>query len=1100
MDEGGEIDVDPAATGVASISTSPDESDATTSMTANGVPVGRFSSQESHSELLLSLDELDLGSNVNRLQDSTRVSPSTALETSLIPLPPSQQLTPQQQPDETETEAAKTASILRREKQTLQNLVESLQKSVKVLQTELSLNNEQRIEEAKLWEKDFEEFEENRNRAKLLELDLADLERKVAEKEATELALVNTVRALEGELGLYVGTGQLRPDLVSSVDGTAFMPPLPGPDISYEVITGLNARIHDLETQLAVTTSDAMLAETHSREMTEIVEIANTENARISATMTLLEARVSEMSVEIDALRSNLSTANSKNDDLLLEKTRLQKQLSSKTQQSLAQQTIQTSTQQSDREHSLQQQLESIQYRNLQLENDVAMATTDKILAETTVNELTTALDLCQSQLSTQSTTLTSTESKLSALQIEKEALQESVKLLSSEKTKLAASKASRDASIKELKNTKLQLEDRIREMSGALDKSVQEHSMVFRMYTEKDGALKSLSTEVDALKIRVRELESSLEVVTMARDAVLSELDLLRFNQLASKNSFYSHQQEHESLKSRLVLLQQALDCATADRDTALNDRNQLLAEKTEWLRNGHSQDQQSSYHLTSLETENSRLRFEITSLQELYNLEKINFSESMAKWKADLESLTSDKMGLEASLGFVTTDANKMREMLGRQEKDIIRMETDIAALKGELQLRDLKIHGLEGEAAQLVASARENSESMASNHHDVFESLKAQVQERDTRIASVEQQMLHLSNHNTDLESQLITLKSEIVELQDNCIEFSDLNQSLEDEVETLRASIKLMKTEKQTLKSNLNDSVQKSAALESDVQQLEYVVRDCLSYLVPQNSELMIRLGKDLSVRNAKDAFFVGIKAALDLVRHHENLIQQILERNVWPGSRKPMAVSFETVQACLEHLEVQLEIENQYTISQDLHLARQQITQLKAQLDQLSLHTTTQQSERDAQQLSLLQFELETHHRNHQDHLHLLARVKEIEIYNSTRLRELEAREVGYLRDLEETDAETARLVRVFEGKEREFIECVERLEESLVNTSRELNLREGGRVLDGVFQEALESLEYRMRIGDGMLRERDDKLRVLEGERESLRGVEEKVS
>ncbi|KAI9343657.1 hypothetical protein BDR26DRAFT_858477 [Obelidium mucronatum] len=1090
----GEVDVNPTTTGVTSIATSPDHQE--TLVFSDSVSHLSVAHQESHSELLKALDDLALDAPeqtpLSTTQNNSNIGLSSCQSSELLPTATNPSY-PNSSP-ESESESNRIISLLRREKQTLQNMVETLQKTIESNEREYVQRGEQRKVEALQWERDFEEFEENRNRSRLLEEDVVALSKRVLEKEQIELALVNTVRALEGELSLYVGTGHLRLEndaiAVNSLDlKRSFVPPQPpqlsapfAPEyINSEIFSGLRARIHDLEAQLADAASDVLLAQTNYQEMTEIVEIANTENARISGIITNLENQITELVADNEALKAMLAT------DSRPSQWQTPHESSQRSHQSQNQESLD-----SIKILDLKTQIESLNYKILQLESDVSMALADKLLAETNLAELSLALETETSKHLAQS----------HSNQIEKEALLESVKLLSSEKTKLAATKAARDATIKELRNIKMQLEERIREMSLSLDKAVQEHSMIFQLYSERDAALKSLQAEYNGLASNVSTLQAALDLEREKGERMTLELNGTRDLQRSMEDQYVSNlQQEVLSLKSDLGSLKALYHVQTSKYEDCIEIGKR---------------------DLEVTKGENARLLSELESQRNIGS----SLNERIEELVSQLDLAVQGNISHEKQ-------AISHNTMISALQDQNARSETEIAKLKSTTDSLILRLE------AELV------------NNISKIDNLKGE---------------------NLKLEESLKSLRAEVVELQDNCIEFSDVNQALEDKVNALKSSIRALKSQQESFKANESSYLQ-------DIQLLEKFLFDSLSYLISSESDLMVNLKKGLSMANDKSKIISDLNAALDLVRHHSNMIQQILEKVDWPGAKQSVTPSFSNIESCLEYLESRLERKvdaisvpnpslyasptylrkspttpsiqpasiipisidlplrpnsrlslhssssvstpaythhynrnstpseyqqaNNYQITQELQAARQEITCLKANLDDISfaLHQATQQSARDAQQLSLLNMELENHQRNHQDHQHLLSRVKQVELQNSTRLRELESREVLYLKDLEAHAAALDGMRAVFAEKEKGFIEIMDRLEDSLFQVGRELSFRDGNSrgALDGLFERVLESLDHRRRAADTLLVEQGDRLRVLEEDLTTLRTTEEKV-
>ncbi|KAJ3077318.1 hypothetical protein HDU98_004280 [Podochytrium sp. JEL0797] len=910
-----EVSVDPAGVAVSSIHTSPTHDDLPISPDRSStLSPQRIRTSESQSDLLRSLDELDLdGERETGLDRSVGFAEFAVVEElGSVSEARDEDTPPAPFLDDSEV------ALLRRDKQTLANAVEALQRSLAAKTEQIEQRDERRIEEVAQWEKDFAEYEENRMRVALLEEDLA----------------LRDAHILSLETELNSKKFKTIPSYASVANPSSRRSSLTDPT----TVSHVQAQIQSLESQLEAATSDTLLAQTYSREMTEIVEIANAENARISA--------------DLDTCKTSLSHAMTKLESLQSENSRLLKKIASLKLHS-------SPHSDSDRRVARQQQLEleSLQTRLLELENSVSMAVSDKVLAESDLIE-------CKDRIDEQSASIRSLEAQLVSLSYENEALRE-------------AAKAVGDRDELRTQNSHLQL--RVDELSASLDKSMQEHSMIFQLYSAKDDSLKSLQQQHDTLTDRLAQLERSCDNSTSEAANLQSLLDVERGNNKRLVD-------ERDGMQASLTRLTDDIKTRDQQFETFSNQLAETLRDEG---------------HLSG--------SADVKGVRNLLEL----VAEAVAKWKSTTK-----------------------------------RHEVELAALQAELQKS--KLEGV------------------------------AQLEEKDSKVLELQQQLLSVhylansasnANHNaalsaltidkSRLEAQVEALQLEVVGLQDDCIQFSDVNEAMEEQVQDLENVIKELKEHQEELKQSLAQAVEKGLADEREVGMLESIVKECVGMLVSEDSEAMMVLGGVGVAR--RDDYFASIRAGLDRARQLEAPIAQIMERHSWPGYTRPVSVSLATILECL-----------------DLHLAQHQTA-------------------RDADTLSLLRLELETHHRMSDDHARLLARVKEVEAQTAQRLREAEGREVGIVREVEEMSRcvrEWEGRGRVWEGRERELCDCVERLEASLFRVGRELN-GSGGGVLDEVFGDVLDTLERQKWEKDAVLEEREGRVQMLEDEIGLLKEVED---
>ncbi|KAJ3282879.1 hypothetical protein HDU79_009597 [Rhizoclosmatium sp. JEL0117] len=929
MDEGA-IEVDPLGRGVLSIETS-----ATKEGPLSPHPTEPPKQEQEQEQVtciesvLLSLDELALDTPPPASSPSLPPS-SVTIQSHLVSETnhhqPVQPVQPPLSTNQTTNQTNQTTNLKRQNAQ-LVAAVAALQRAVASANLKLERIDDDHRKTAAIWERDANEFEENKCRVALLEtdLDIINTENKklstlLNEAQLQNIALKNTVHALEGELSLYAGTGELRRDHDVSVV-------TPINHIDSSVIQELTAKIQSLESQLASANDAVHIAETNSKDMTEVVLVANKENERITSLLTVQESRVTHLTQEVHSLQQSLATATSKATSLTKENTSLLTKLTALSHPP-------SSTPSISNTH-LEERIQT-------LEQDLTLTISEKLVLESQVDELTLSLskttqslshtdrelrdhihtkELLEVQLNDANRRIQDLEESLETAGREKHGLEvEGLRVRDVETERMRVVVESVTADLKVLQSENTILKNQLREREDLLNSSQQNHE---RGITDLEHRLSLMQEKLDR----------STSDATRSRNAYDSETRNL--NDLVKKLSadLTASQVTVENLEKDIEVIRvENIRCMEQLKER----EEQLLRLQQELTR--MSSLAESGSRVEFLQKELDRLISDSVRARTSYDSETRNLNNLVKKLTADLTTSQVTVETLEKDLETTRSELTKRNQLLVEREDQLVRVQQELGRRSSISNDADHRVEVLQKELDRVSSDAsrsrvsydaemgklndlvRKLTTDLTASQYTVIslekelESARNRIQEHSMELERLQKEQ-SVAESTDELKTRIQQLTAEVTELQDNCIEFADVNQVLEDQVLELKNSVFELKSEKASLGKSLEDVTVKVSELENDVVQLEHIIRDCLSYLVPQDSELMGQLYRGPCGRN-RNWYFSSIKDALDLVRHHGNLIQQVLERNRgWigcPPHPASISVSFVTIQACLEHLETLLQ--------------------------------------------------------------------------------------------------------------------------------------------------------------------------------------------
>ncbi|KAI8614066.1 hypothetical protein BC830DRAFT_415445 [Chytriomyces sp. MP71] len=127
----------------------------------------------------------------------------------------------------------------------------------------------------------------------------------------------------------------------------------------------------------------------------------------------------------------------------------------------------------------------------------------------------------------------------------------------------------------------------------------------------------------------------------------------------------------------------------------------------------------------------------------------------------------------------------------------------------------------------------------------------------------------------SHTTEA-AKLAVLQKEVDDLKDNCIEFSELNQTMEDQLEEANKRTALITENLHVTQRSYDDAKNRCLVLENEAKQLWNVLNNCLSLFCVRQAELHVRGG-------GSSSYLSAIQSALAGVGIYQHSVQLILQR-------------------------------------------------------------------------------------------------------------------------------------------------------------------------------------------------------------------------
>ncbi|KAJ3233240.1 hypothetical protein HDU78_006554 [Chytriomyces hyalinus] len=857
-----------------------------------------------------------------------------------------------------------------KEREALVAKVASLQKEVALATAELSKLRDASIADTAQWEKDFEEFEDNRARVTLLTQDVSALEadnaRLTSELDAQKLrayGMEKVVKALEAEIsnlkGSPVPTERMlhlkdtSSNVETSIDLFQAVPPSPAlyeqhiiPTHNQQDTALSHSLTSQLESKLENALLDKHLAEKNAAEMFEIVEIANTENARISHALQISEVRNHELIVELDVAKSQISILQLNNQQLASversgtaeengeghalatlkahvtrlegENTTIQLHLES-TKAALAKSEALVSSLQSqmalrlaaeetnqkrERDRQSQQQQHEQQQKILQSKLASTLAELDaaereKSETESRTGELASALEASTFENARLLHQLRGEASKMQALETQLESLSELQKRY--------------DSQAESWKRERHVLEQHL------VSKAGQVRNDVSSALQQKDGVIALLEKEGRQLRDRLSHLESQIHGMQQelfkresalnsqrqqcaTLNASLEEKDAL------AKSSDRKHQMElsrmldernsmirtlQEEMKSVEEALRVDLEMSKTEMSKTLEEKNAAIRRLETELETKitTSAELENIYQSVSRRLEEQSRRLVVVEDERARMATLLNAqSDNQNSWQ-ESEKVWAEK--LKATIIALEKEKSHSSACLANAEAQWVAREQDVTnRLQHKIDEHVGNITELNHQLSALKRTLEQNQED--SKH------LRNLLESKESALISLHQEnaAIHLSNDSmtqlkTEMEEKLASLQREIVELQDNCIEFSDLNQLLEEQLEE---AVK----QRQEIQEQYDNQSLKCSILEEDVKNLKSTIEECLLLLWIDHAEYQ-NSAQDESSFNA-----LSLKSKLSDTRHYQTAVVNLIQK--YTPQKNAKASVFQAILACLEHLE------------------------------------------------------------------------------------------------------------------------------------------------------------------------------------------------
>ncbi|KAI8834745.1 hypothetical protein BJ741DRAFT_609049 [Chytriomyces cf. hyalinus JEL632] len=815
-----------------------------------------------------------------------------------------------------------------KEREVLVAKIASLQKEVALATAELSKLRDASIADTAQWEKDFEEFEDNRARVTLLTQDVSALEadnaRLASELDAQKLrayGMEKVVKALEAEISNLKGspvpterTLHLK-DTSSNVETPIglFQAVPPSPALYEQHIIPTHkqqdtALSHSLTSQLESKLENALLdkhlAEKNAAEMFEIVEIANTENARISHALQISEVRNHELIAQLDEAKSQISILHSNSQQLASVKRSVTAGENREVHAVASRLAAEEANQKRERDHQSHQQQHEQQQKILQNKLASTLAELDaakreKSETENRTAELASALKASTLENSRLLHLLRGEASKVQALETQLESLSESQKLFDNQveswkrerhvleqhlvskagqvRNDVSSALQQKDGVIALLEKEGKQLRDRLSHFESQI------HGMQQELF-KRESALNSQRQQCATLNASLEDKAASAKSSDRKHQMALSRM-------LDERNSMIQALQEE--MKSVEETLRVDLEMSKADMSKTLEEKNAAIRRLETELETKitTSTELENIYQsvLRRLEEQSGRLvvvedeRARLATLLNTRSDDQNSWQESEKVWAEKLKATTiafeKEKSRSSACL------ANAEAQWVAREQDVTSRLQHQIDEHVGN-------ITGLNHQLSVLKRTLKQNQED-SKRLRNVLESKESALISLHQENAAVQLSNDSMTQLKTEMEEKLASLQREIVELQDNCIEFSDLNQLLEEQLEEAVQR-------RQELQEQYDSQSLKCSIFEEDVKNLKSTLEECLLLLWIDHAEYQ-NLTQDESSFSA-----LSLKSKLSDTKHHQTAVVKLIQK--YTPQKNAKASVFQAILACLEHLE------------------------------------------------------------------------------------------------------------------------------------------------------------------------------------------------
>ncbi|XP_074237517.1 coiled-coil domain-containing protein 18 isoform X5 [Saimiri boliviensis] len=446
-------------------------------------------------------------------------------------------------------------------------------------------------------------------------------------------------------------------------------------------------------------------------------------------------------------------------------------------------------------------------------------------------------LDLCQQEIESSRIELRSLEKIISQLPLEAQLEKKDQQFKEQEKT---MSMLQQDIICKQ---HHLESLDRLlTESKGEMEKE----------NMKKDEALKALQNQVSEETIKVRQLDSALEI---CKEELVLHLNQLEGNKEAFEKQLKKKSEEVYCLQKELKIKNHSLQ-ETAEQNSilqhTLQQQQQMLQQET--IRNGELEDTQ-----TKLEKQVSKLEQELQKQRET-SAEKLRKMEEKCESAAHEADLKRQKViELTGTARQVKLEMDQYKEELSKMEKEIMHLKRDgenkamhlsqldmiLDQTKTELEKKTNAVkeleklqHNTETELTEALQK-REALETELQNAHGELKSTLRQLQElRDV----LQKAQLSLEEKYTTIKDLTAELRECKMEIEDKKQELLEMDQALKERNWELKQRAAQVTHLDMTIREHRGEMEQKIIKLEGTLEKSELELKECNKQIESLNDKL------------------------------------------------------------------------------------------------------------------------------------------------------------------------------------------------------------------------------------------------------------------
>ncbi|XP_071474163.1 coiled-coil domain-containing protein 18 isoform X6 [Marmota flaviventris] len=368
----------------------------------------------------------------------------------------------------------------------------------------------------------------------------------------------------------------------------------------------------------------------------------------------------------------------------------------------------------------------------------------------------------------------------------------------------------------------------------------------------KKDEALKALQNQVSEETIKVRQLDSALEI---CKEELALHLNQLEGNKEKFEKQLKKKSEEVYCLQKELKIKNHSLQETTEQNvilQHTLQQQQQMLQQET--IRNGELEDIQ-----TKLEKQVSKLEQELQKQRES-SAEKLRKMEEKCETAAHDADLKRQKViELTGTSRQVKLEMDQYKEELSKMEKEIMHLKRDgenkaihlsqldmiLDQTKIELERKTSAVkeleklqHHTETELTETLQK-REALETELHNAHGELKSTLRQLQElRDV----LQKAQLSLEEKYTTIKDLTAELRDCKMEIEDKKQELLEMDQALKERNWELKQRAAQVTHLDMTIREHRGEMEQKIIKLEGNLQKSELELKDCNKQIENLNEKL------------------------------------------------------------------------------------------------------------------------------------------------------------------------------------------------------------------------------------------------------------------